>query len=179
VADSDLKANLHDYLQGGRGALLWKLEGLSEYEMRRPIVHTGTNLLGLVKHLAWGETGYFGLVFDRPFPETLPGTEDGEPNASMWVRSGETSQQIIDFYRRVWAHSDATIDALPLDAVGEVPWWPIERRQLTLHQALVHMIAETQRHAGHADLLREMIDGTAGLLPNGSNPRSDRQDGHV
>jgi uncharacterized damage-inducible protein DinB len=160
----DPKEDLHRYLQSAREALLWKLEGLSEYDVRRPLTPTGTNLLGLVKHVASVELGYFGDTFGRPSGEPLPWFEDdAEPNADMWATPEESREQIIALYHRAWAHSDATIDSLPLDAVGRVPWWPEERREVTLHRILVHMIAETHRHAGHADIVRELIDGVVGM----------------
>ena len=65
------KGHLHGQLRRTRQALVWKLEGLSEYDVRRPLTATGTNLLGLVKHLATLEAWYFGEVFGRPFPEPL------------------------------------------------------------------------------------------------------------
>ena len=164
------KADLQRYLQQGRDALLWKLDGLSEYDVRRPLVPTGTNLLGLVKHVASVEAGYFGETFGRRFDEPLPWFDEGaEPNADMWVTEDESRDDIVDLYRRVWAHSDVTIDANDLDATGEVAWWPKERRVVTLHRILVHMIAETHRHAGHADLVRELIDGTVGLRADNDN----------
>jgi len=170
MTGSDSKADLRRYLQIAREALLWKLEGLSEYDVRRPMVPTGTNLLGLVKHVASVEAGYFGETFGRPFPEPLPWLDEGaEPNADMWATAEESREQIVGLYHRVWEHSDATIDALSLDAVGEVPWWPRERREVTLERVLVHMIAETHRHAGHADIVRELIDGTVGLRQDNDN----------
>jgi uncharacterized damage-inducible protein DinB len=170
MTGSDPKADLRRYLQAAREALVWKLEGLSEHDARRPMVPTGTNLLGLVKHVAGVEAGYFGETFDRPFPEPLPWMdEDAEPNADMWATAEESRDQILGLYRRVWAHSDATIHALSLDVVGKVPWWPRERREVTLHRILVHMIAETHRHAGHADIVRELIDGTVGLREGNDN----------
>lgn len=157
------KEALHRYLQTGREVLLWKLEGASEYDVRRPLVPTGTNLLGLVKHVAATDAAYFGEVFDRPFPEPLPWFgDDAELNADMWATVDETRDGVIGLYRRVWAHSDATIEALPLDAPGRVGWWPDERADVTLQLVLVHMIAETNRHAGHADIVRELIDGAIG-----------------
>lgn len=165
----DPKADLHEHLQSGRKVMLWKVDGLSEYDSRRPLVPTGTNLLGLVRHVAGAETAYFGSVFGRPFPEPLPWMEDGEPNGDMWVRSGETKDSVVEFCRRAWAHADATIDALPLDAVGEVPWWPEGGRELTLHRAFVHVIADIYRHAGHADVLRELVDGKVGADRRWSN----------
>ena len=170
MANRNVKADLQRYLQVAREALLWKLEGLREYDVRRPLVPTGTNLLGLVKHVASVEAEYLGAVFGRPTPESLPwSAEDAEPNADMWATADESRQQIVDLYRRVWTHSDATIDALDLDAEGTVPWWPPERATVTLQLILVHMIAETNRHAGHADVVRELIDGSAGLRADNSN----------
>jgi hypothetical protein len=125
---------------------------------------TGTNLLGLVKHVASVELGYFGDTFDRPSDEPLPwSADDAEPNADMWATADESREQIVGLYKRAWAHSDATIDTLALDATGHVSWWPGDRNEVTLHRILVHMIAETDRHAGHADIVRELIDGAAGL----------------
>lgn len=163
------KADLHRYLQIAREALLWKLAGLSEYDIRRPMTPTGTNLLGLVKHVASVELGYFGETFDRPHDEALPWLDDAEPNADMWATTTESREQIIALYQRTWAHSDATIEALPLDAVGHVPWWPADHSEVTLHRILIHMIAETDRHAGHADIVRELIDGAAGLREGNDN----------
>ena len=166
------KSDLKRYLQVGREALLWKLDGLSEYDIRRPLTPTATNLLGLVKHLAGVDAGYLGVTFGRPFPEPLPGFEEhAEANGDMWATAQESRDAITGLYRRVWAHSDATIDALELDAVGQVPWWPGERRRATLHRVLVHLIAETHRHAGHADIVRELIDGEVGLRSGAINLR--------
>ena len=167
---SDPKAELRRYLQVGREALLWKLDGLSEYDVRRPLVPTGTNLLGIVKHVASVEAGYFGETFDRPFQEPLPWfDDDAEPNADMWATAEESREQIVGLYHRVWAHSDATIEALPLDAIGHVPWWPPDHNEVTLHRILAHMIAETHRHAGHADIVRELVDGAVGLRADNDN----------
>ncbi len=170
MTDANQKNVLHRYLRTGREALLWKLDGLSGYDRRRPLVPTGTNLLGLVKHVASVEAGYLGDVFGRPFGEPLPWFEEGaEANADMWAAADESTADIVALYRRVWAHSDATINALNLAAVGRVEWWPKDRRNVTLQQILVHMIAETHRHAGHADLVRELIDGSAGLREDNDN----------
>jgi uncharacterized damage-inducible protein DinB len=170
MTESQPKADLIRYLQTAREALLWKLDGLSEYDVRRPLVPTGTNLLGLVKHVASVEAGYFGKTFDRPFNEPLPWLDDdAEPNADMWATAEESREDMVNLYRRVWDHSDATITVLALDAIGHVPWWPPEREQVTLHQILIHMIAETNRHAGHADIVRELIDGAVGHRMDSDN----------
>ena len=165
-----MKPDLHRYLRSAREAVLWKLEGLSSYDVRRPLTPTGTNLLGLVKHLAAMEVGYFADTFDRPFGERFEWMgEDAEPNADMWATAEESVEDITGLYRRACAHADTTIDALDLESTGEVPWWPPERRVVTLHLVLVHMIAETNRHAGHADIVRELVDGAAGLRPTNDN----------
>jgi uncharacterized damage-inducible protein DinB len=170
MAGSDPKADLRRYLQIAREALVWKLDGLSEYDVRRPMVPTGTNLLGLVKHVASVEFGYFGDTFGRPFDEPLPWFDEGaEPNADMWATADESREHIIGLYHRAWAHADATIETLGLDAVGHVLWWPDDRSEVTLHMILVHVIAETNRHAGHADIVRELIDGAAGLRDGNDN----------
>ncbi|MDT9685882.1 DinB family protein [Streptomyces sp. TRM76323] len=161
---SDPKTDLRFYLQSARDALLWKLEGLSEYDVRRPLTPTGTNLLGLVKHVAGVELGYLGDTFGRPSGEPLPWLEDGaEPNADMWATAEESREFVVGLYRRAWAHSDATIDALALDTTGRVPWWPSGRDEVTLHHAVTRVIADTHRHAGHADILRELMDGAVGM----------------
>ena len=177
MTQSDPKADLHRSLQAARETLLWKLEGLDEYDARRPLTPTGTNLLGLVKHAAGVEVGYFGDCFQRPFDQVLPWLQDdAEPNADMWATADESREDILDLYRRVWAHSDATINLLALDATGSVPWWPAARRAVTLHRVLVHVVAELGRHAGHADVVRELIDGAAGLREGNDNlAPGDRQ----
>ena len=176
MTGTDQKSVLHRYLKAGREALVWKLDGLSEYDSRRPLTPTGTNLLGLVKHLASVEIGYFGDTFGRPFGEPVPWAEfdDANPNADMWATADESREGIVGLYRRVWAHSDGTIEQLPLDAAGHVPWWG-DSGDVTLHRILIHMIAETDRHAGHADIVRELIDGGAGLRQDNDNlPSQDR-----
>jgi uncharacterized damage-inducible protein DinB len=166
MTETGQKKDLQRYLQEARDAVLWKLDGLSEYDIRRPMTPTGTNLLGLVKHLIGVEVGYFGFVFGRPFGQPVDWVgPDTEPCADRWATAAQSRQYIAGTYRRAWAHSDATIAALALDAAGFVTWWPARQRQATLHQVLVHVIAETQRHAGHADIARELIDGAVGKHP--------------
>jgi uncharacterized damage-inducible protein DinB len=166
----DEKATLHHYLRTRRAQLLAKLDGLGEYDVRRPMTPTGTNLLGLVKHVASVELGYFGEVFGRPSDRELPWFADGaEPDADMWATPEQTRAEIVELHHLSAAHTDATIEALPLDAAGFVPWWREERRHVTLHQMLVHMCAETAQHLGHADIIRELIDGSAGQGPNDPN----------
>ncbi|MCX5333167.1 DinB family protein [Streptomyces sp. NBC_00140] len=164
MTETDPKDTLRFYLQSARDALLWKLEGLSEYDVRRPLTPTGTNLLGLVKHAAGVELGYLGDTFGRPSGEQLPWLDTAaETNGDMWATADESREDIVGLYRRAWAHADATLDALALDTVGKVPWWPDGKDEVTLHHAMVRVIADTHRHAGHADILRELMDGAAGM----------------
>jgi uncharacterized damage-inducible protein DinB len=159
----DPKRIIHRYLDNQRKALLAKLDGVSERDVRWPMTRTGTNLLGLVKHVASIELGYFGEVFDRPSNVPLPWLDEGaETNADMWATAEEPREDIVALYQQAAVHADATIEALTLDSPGRVPWWPAERQQVTLQQIMVHVTAEIARHAGHADIIRELIDGAAG-----------------
>lgn len=155
------KETLHRYLRKHRAALLAKVEGLAERQARWPLTPTGTNLLGLVKHVAGVQAGYLGEVFGRPLPDSPAWLESWEGD-DMYASLDESMADVIAFHHRSAAHADATIAALDLDARGAVPWWPEERREVTLHQVLVHLGYEVARHAGHADIVREMLDGTAG-----------------
>jgi uncharacterized damage-inducible protein DinB len=158
-----VKTELIDGLEALNNAVLAKLEGLSEYELRRPLTPTGTNMLGIVKHLASVQAGYFGDVFGRPWPDPMPWLgPDADVNDDMFATATETSDWVKDFYRRSWIHAKETFAVTELDDTGTVPWWPAERRHPPLGKVLVHMAIETARHAGHLDIAREMIDGTAG-----------------
>ncbi|HEY0216749.1 MAG TPA: DinB family protein [Cellulomonas sp.] len=167
----DEKATLHQYLRLRRADLVAKLDGLGEYDVRRPLTPTGTNLLGLVKHVAGVELEYLGPVFGRPAPDVpLPWTaDDAEPDADMWAPADQSVAEVVALHHACARHADATVEALPLDAPGRVPWWPDERADVTLHQILVHLCVETARHAGHADILRETLDGRVGNGPADPN----------
>ena len=164
---------LKDYLQGARDVLLWKLEGLSERDMRLPRTPTGTNLLGIVKHALNTEVIYFGPTFGRewPTPEELVSADDPDPLAGWYATETETAAGIVDLYRRVQAFADETIDAIPLDAIGYVAHWG--GAEVSLHEIMVHKTVDLQRHAGHADVLRQQFDGSVGLLPGHSNLPDD------
>jgi hypothetical protein len=160
----DVKAALHRKLQLGREAMLAKLDGLGEHDRRRPMTPTGTNLLGLIKHLTGVEFVYFGDSFGRPMTQTMPCVVDGSiwEGADMWATPEESTEYITGLYRQAWAHGDETIASLDLDAPGSVPHWSAERRDTTLGVLLIRVLDDTARHAGHADILRELIDGENG-----------------
>jgi hypothetical protein len=161
---ADLKSMLTDKLREARAGVVASLDGLGEYDARRPMTASGTNLLGLVKHLTGNEHLYLGDVFGRTPPDVLPWVADGSiwQGADMWATPDESREHLLGLYQRAWAHSDATIAALDLDAPGSVPHWPEERRATTLGFVLVRMVEETGHHAGHADICRELIDGRGG-----------------
>ena len=172
---SDPKGTLVDYLQRGRDSMLWKLEGLGEYDVRRPLTPTGTNLLGLIKHLASVELGYFGETFGRPTDiELWWWSDDADHNADLFATPEESREWVVDLYRKAWAHAEVTFAENDLDSVGHVEHWG--NQPVTLHQILVHVATETHHHAGHADILREMIDGAAGFLQTKSNLPDDGYD---
>jgi len=164
------KETLQRYLSVQRDALAAKLDGLSEYDARRPMVPTGTNLLGIVKHVAHVQLGYLGDCFGRPSGIPTPWDEnDDDPDADLWVPAHESREEISDLFRSSCRHADATLDALHLDTRGDVPWWPEDKRHPTLHRVVVHLLVDVARHAGHADILRESIDGAIGYVPGNTN----------
>ncbi len=173
----DPKAVLHHYLQEARDALVWKLDGVDEYDARLPRTPTGNNLLGVVKHCLNVEVGYFGPTFGREFPtadELVPMEAFADdPQADWYAREDETKGGLIDLYRRVWAFADQTIEQLPLDAPGRVPWWPPGRQDVSLQRIMVHVIYDVSRHAGHADIMREEHDGATGWQPETHNVPGD------
>lgn len=159
MLDTDPKAVWKRYLDTGHEAMLWKLDGLGEYDLRRPLTPTGTNLLGLVKHIAWVELGYFSLTFGRDPGVELP--DQTEINADMYATADETVDDIVGRFRAAWAFATATIDDLDLDTEGTVPWWG-PNNPVTLQLILVHLTTEIHRHLGQVDILREQLDGEVG-----------------
>jgi hypothetical protein len=156
--------DLRHYLQESRDAVVRSLDGLSEYDVRRPLVPSGTNLLGLVKHLTGIELGYLGACVGRPSPVSLPWEDDGSvwDGADMWATADESRDHLLGLYRRAWQHSDESLTTIPLDSPASVAWWPEERRATTFGHLVARVVAETAHHAGHCDIVRELIDGRGG-----------------
>lgn len=159
-----LTSDLLQYLHQSREAVLRGLDGLGDYDARRPLTPSGSNILGLVKHLAGVEMAYLGECVGRPSPVRLPWVEDGSiwNGADMWATAEQSRDYIVGLYRDAWAHSDRSIAQLPVDSAAHVSWWPAGRRDTTLGHLLVRVVAETAQHAGHIDILRENIDGRGG-----------------
>lgn len=167
-----VKATLQSDLDVARSAVLAKLDGLGEYDKRRPLTPTGANLLGLVNHLAAWEAVYLGQIFGRPFADAEPPILLGEDFDDWRIHQDETSARVLERFRRVCSHADETIQLLDLDASAQVEWWP--QPDTNLFKVILHVLNETNRHAGHADILREQIDGRTGM--GAEDTRSTRGD---
>ncbi len=159
-----LAADLQHYLQESRNSLISALDELSEYDVRRPVMPSGTNLLGLIKHLATMEASYLGECLGRPAPFELPWVTDGSiwDSADMWATPDQSRDYLVNLYRAAWAHSDTAVAEMPLESAETVSWWPEERRSTTLGHLLTRMVAETAQHAGHADIIGETVDARGG-----------------
>ncbi|OZC31402.1 hypothetical protein CJJ17_07910 [Gordonia polyisoprenivorans] len=168
MAESPTKEQLVKYLQELRDTVLWKLDGLDEYDLRRPLTPTGTSLLGMVKHLADDEFSYFGEAFGRPVTD-LPWIEgrDSGDQADMFARADESVADIVGWYRSSWEHAAQILATRDLDAPGVVTWWT--HQSVTLGRILLHMAVETARHVGQMDILRESVDGAVGLYADNTN----------
>lgn len=167
----DLKSDLIDRLDHLNRGVLGKLDGLSEYDLRRPMTPTATNLLGVAFHLASLHAEYFGETFGRPFPREdefyFRTDEDADPQDDLWVRPEATSKWVVELYRAAWDHAKETFATLELDSRGQIPTSPYAK--VTLGEMLVHMVDETARHAGHMDIVRESIDGAVGRYAGDGN----------
>ena len=140
------------------------VDGLSEYELRHPMTPTGTNLLGVVKHLIGIEAGYLGACLNRPFDQPLPWIDDDAagPNRDMWATVDESAAHLVDLYRQACDHSDAVLAELGPEAAACVPWWPEGSRVTTAGALLSRVLKDTAMHAGQLQILRELADGRAG-----------------
>ncbi len=152
----DEKTSLQVALDRHRDVVVWKVQGLTDEQLRRPLTPSGTNLLGLVKHLAGVEYVWFCLTFGRP-TEPLPFDGD-DPEADLRVRPDETTADVLAFYDRARKAADEVIAELSLEAVGHA-WFG---EDVSMRWVLVDMLEETARHAGHMDILRELTDGATG-----------------
>ncbi len=156
------KEDLQRYLQAARDALVWKLDGLSEYDIRRPMTTDRDQLVGSGQtHDRRPSSGISVRRSAVGFPISPRGCVRRNSTSTCGPRADESTADIVETYRRTWAFADATIEEHDLDAPGFVKHWPEDRRDVTLHRILVHVVTEIHRHAGHADIVRELIDGAA------------------
>jgi hypothetical protein len=169
----DEKALLKTHLRLAQRALLWKLNGLRDEDLRRPMTATSTNLIGIVKHLTGVTYGYLCSSFGRE-RETFPWEFDEELffALDMWATPDESTEEIMSAYERACDAAARTIDELDLDATGK------HHTGLTvsLRWMILNVLLDTARHAGHADVLREEIDGSIGMDPiSASNVADDEE----
>jgi uncharacterized damage-inducible protein DinB len=151
------KEVLGGFLDHYRHTLLDICEGLSEEQLRRPMVPSGTSLLSILKHLAFVERGWFqenvaNEQYDYPF-------DTGDPDAEFRIEDGETGDDIFELYRQACARSRQALEAVSLDDMVQ---HPDRSADYNVRWVVVHMIEETARHAGHADIIREQLDGRTG-----------------
>ncbi|CAM5354903.1 hypothetical protein GCM10010329_40120 [Streptomyces spiroverticillatus] len=149
----DEKSTLLASLDQHRDIALWKLEGLDDVQLRRPLTPSGTSLLGLVKHLAAIEYGWFCETFGYETEKLWFAPED-----DLTVGPDETAAQIVELYGRARKAADRVIHDLDLDHTG-TSW---DGTTVSLRWVLVHMLEDTVRHTGHMDIVRELIDGATG-----------------
>jgi hypothetical protein len=159
-ATGDEKTLLRTHLRLVQKALLWKLEGLSEADLRRPMTKTGTNLLGIVKHLTGVTFGYLCDAFGRE-REMFAWESDEELfyGLDMWATPDESADEIVARYRRAMDAASQTIDDLDLDTVGRHH----TGLRVSLRWMILVVLTDTLRHTGHADVVRELIDGSIGM----------------
>lgn len=153
---SDEKTSLQVALQRHRDVVVWKIEGLDDDQLRRQMTPSGTSLLGMVKHLAAVEYGWFCATFGRE-TEPMPFDEE-DPEADLRITPDETTADIVDFYNRACRAADVVIGEVGIEELGNA-WFG---DQVSMRWVLIHMVEEAARHAGHMDILRELIDGATG-----------------
>jgi uncharacterized damage-inducible protein DinB len=156
---ADLKTELHESLRAARATNLEKAAGLSEYDLRRPLTRSGTNVLGVLKHLGGMEYGYLGEAFGRGLPREIPGDEDLLGAADLWARPDESAAYILDWYQQACTNADETIALHDLDSPGWVAHFDEGHRTTTLATMMIRVFNEQCRHGGHLDIVRELVDG--------------------
>jgi hypothetical protein len=162
-----------DSLQAGlnrhRDAVIWKLQGLDEADLRRAMLPSGNTLLGLVKHLATWEYVWICRTFGQP-TERLPFDDaaDGDDDADVRLEPADTTASILAFYRRARAAADQVISQTDMAEVGT----SVFGTPVSLRWVLIHMLEETARHAGHVDVMRELIDGMIGDHQRDGQPQT-------
>lgn len=154
----DERTALNSWLDYHRATLVTKLEGLDDEQLRRPMVPSGLSLLGLVKHLTGVEHGWFARGFAQTGESPLFYTKE-DPDADFRIEDDESTQDLVDGYLRACERSrQIESAAASLDETFEHPG----RGAIDLRWILIHMVEETARHNGHADIMRELIDGATG-----------------
>jgi len=162
---SDERANLLRYLRIQREHVLGALEGLDEEALRRPVLPSGWTCLALVSHLTYDDERFWFRGVIAQDPEVIAAVERREPNGWQ-LDPGLGAEEVFARYRAEAALSDAVLAECDLDAAPA--WWPEyvfgEWRLDSVRQIVLHHITETATHAGHLDVVRELIDGAQWIV---------------
>jgi hypothetical protein len=151
---------LIEFLDYQREALIKKLQGVSDEDARRAPTVSSLSLLSLVKHSAIWERRWFQVIVGgRSFAGEWPEVRTDEPDATFQLADSDTVETVVAYYREQIAESQQILEPLDLDAPCARP----EMAEQNLRWVALHMIEETARHAGHADIIRETIDGSRGV----------------
>ena len=156
--ETDEKRVLVTFREQGQNAMLALCEGLSDEQLRQRLVPSLTTILGMVKHLAYVERWWFQDVFEGLDCE-YPSSED-DWDADFRIEPDESTHEILERYRSECATSARIIEAHDLDDISVNH---TQRPPCTLRWTILHVVEDTARHAGHADILREQLDGKTGL----------------
>jgi hypothetical protein len=146
---------LQTFLQYQRDTVVMKLEGLTLEEATRRLVPSDTTILGMVKHLGWVELSWFLKVLNGTQLD-VPWTKE-DPDADFRIEPGETVESVVAFYRDACRQADEAAAEHALDDLATNA-----REPRSLRWIYIHMIEETARHVGQADILREQTDGATG-----------------
>ncbi|MBK5330385.1 MAG: DinB family protein [Ilumatobacteraceae bacterium] len=153
------RASLGEFLDYQREALIDKLQGLSDEEARMTATVSSLSLLSLVKHSAIWERRWFQIIVaGRRFPDEWPEVPSEGVDPTFQLTYEDTVGTVVADYREQIAASQQIVGTLDLDTPCA---WP-EMANQSLRWVALHMIEETARHAGHADIIRESIDGSRG-----------------
>lgn len=156
------KESLLASLDRHRDAAVWKLDGLDDEQVRRRVLPSGNSMLGLVKHLAFVENGWFCDTFGRSVADGFVVHVPEDPDADLRIEPHESTADVLAYYARTRAVTDAVIAELGVEDRGTA-WYG---ETVTLRWVLIHMVEETARHAGHLDVMRELVDGSTGDHPD-------------
>jgi uncharacterized damage-inducible protein DinB len=154
----DEKAMLAAFLDRYRETILWKLEGLTKEQASARLVPSVTTLLGIVKHLAYVERGWFPIYFGGEPPHYPWAEDEPDQDIDFRVEPADTVESVSALYQQEIARSRDIVASASLDDLSKQQ----DRGPRSLRWIMVHMIEETARHAGHADILRELTDGAIG-----------------
>jgi uncharacterized damage-inducible protein DinB len=164
VDDSTERSLLLGHLTGARQHVISQLEGLTDEQLRTPVLPSGWSCLGLVRHLTVSDERYwFEVVVGG---EPLDFWPEGD-NGDWRVDRDESSEAVLDAYRSAIRRSDEIVTARSLDEPPAQPedWWDSAGMSFPdLRSVLLHVLVETATHAGHLDAVRELLDGHQNIV---------------